>query len=268
MSNENLSFSPQGLMLLKRDEGVVEGLYDDASNFCTSGVGHLVHTKDKWASFLLAAASSNAIWKRLIAASGRTRYPASGNGVQRGLREDQRRRDRSLSSPGARCSGNATGGAMRLARTVGVVLALIGCAPGTPTASPPPVSADQSNDTKTAAPPTVTKPSMATDPCAAERTTLAMESCVGDHLRSVEAEIQAALRRFTGVAVARGGGDVAALVAASQSDWESYRSSQCQLFEKLSEGGSIARVAVAYCRLDLAQARLANLRSLEQSIVD
>jgi GH24 family phage-related lysozyme (muramidase) len=59
MSNENLSFSQQGLILLKRDEGVIEGLYDDDSNYCTSGVGHLVHTKDKWASFLLAAASAD-----------------------------------------------------------------------------------------------------------------------------------------------------------------------------------------------------------------
>jgi GH24 family phage-related lysozyme (muramidase) len=74
MSNANLSFSQQGLILLKRDEGVIEGLYDDASNYCTSGVGHLVHTKDKWASFLLAAVGADAAWKRLIAQSGRTRY--------------------------------------------------------------------------------------------------------------------------------------------------------------------------------------------------
>lgn len=74
MSNANLSFSQQGLILLKRDEGVIEGLYDDDSNYCTSGVGHLVHTKDKWASFLLAAASADSTWKRLVAQSGRTRY--------------------------------------------------------------------------------------------------------------------------------------------------------------------------------------------------
>lgn len=74
MSNANLSFSQQGLTLLKRDEGVIDGLYDDASNYCTSGVGHLVHSKDKWASFLLAAVGADASWKRLIAQSGRTRY--------------------------------------------------------------------------------------------------------------------------------------------------------------------------------------------------
>jgi GH24 family phage-related lysozyme (muramidase) len=74
MSNENLSFSPQGLLLLKRDEGVIDGLYDDDSGYCTSGVGHLVHVKDKWASFLLAAATADATWQRLIGKSGRTRY--------------------------------------------------------------------------------------------------------------------------------------------------------------------------------------------------
>jgi hypothetical protein len=45
MSNANLSFNQQGLILLKRDEGVIEGLYDDDSDYCTSGVGHLVHTQ-------------------------------------------------------------------------------------------------------------------------------------------------------------------------------------------------------------------------------
>jgi uncharacterized protein YecT (DUF1311 family) len=149
-----------------------------------------------------------------------------------------------------------------------MLLALTGCAPRTPTASPRTVSAEPSPDTRATAPSTVSEPSRATDACAAERTTLAMESCVAERLRRIEAEIQAALTRFTGASAARGVSDAAALVAASQTDWERYRSSQCQLFEKLSEGGSIARVAVAYCRLDLAQARLANLRSLEQSLVE
>jgi lysozyme len=74
MSNESLSFSQQGLNHLKRDEGAIEGLYDDASNYCTSGIGHLVHPKDKWPSFLLAAANADATWKRLLASSARTRY--------------------------------------------------------------------------------------------------------------------------------------------------------------------------------------------------
>jgi uncharacterized protein YecT (DUF1311 family) len=91
-----------------------------------------------------------------------------------------------------------------------------------------------------------------------------MESCVTEHVQRVEADIRAALTRFTTVLNARGIRDAAKLVAASQTDWEGYRSSQCQLYDKLSEGGSIARVAVAYCRRDLADARLIDLRSLEQ----
>jgi uncharacterized protein YecT (DUF1311 family) len=91
---------------------------------------------------------------------------------------------------------------------------------------------------------------------------------VTEHVQRVEADIRAALTRFTTVLNARGIPDASQLVAATQTDWEGYRSSQCQLFEKLSEGGSIARVAVAYCRRDLAEARSADLQSLEQSVVE
>ena len=74
MSNESLSFSRQGIVQLKREEGVIDGLYDDASGYCTSGVGHLVHKRDKWPSFLLAAVRQNATWKKLVIQSGRTAY--------------------------------------------------------------------------------------------------------------------------------------------------------------------------------------------------
>lgn len=74
MSNANLTFSQQGLALLRRDEGVIEGLYNDDSNHCTSGVGHLVHPNDKWASFLMLAVSADATWKRLLSQSGPTQY--------------------------------------------------------------------------------------------------------------------------------------------------------------------------------------------------
>lgn len=59
-------------------------------------------------------------------------------------------------SPDGIAGGSTTGDAMRLARTLGLE------------ATPAP------------------------DPCAAERTTLAMESCVTEHVRRVEADIRAA----------------------------------------------------------------------------
>src|SRR5438132_131548 len=104
---------------------------------------------------------------------------------------------------------------MRLANTMGMALALFGCAPGTPPANPPPVTVVSPNDVK-AATSTAKEPSTATDPCAAERTTLAIESCVAEQLRLIESDIQAALTRFARVFSARGVGDAAALVAASQ----------------------------------------------------
>lgn len=66
MANSSLFLSTEGLSSIKEDEGVINGLYDDPSGYCTSGVGHLVHTADKWKCFLLAAASDADTWKKLV----------------------------------------------------------------------------------------------------------------------------------------------------------------------------------------------------------
>jgi len=71
----SLTMSAAGLTALTKDEGSVDGLYDDPSGYCTYGVGHLVHTTDKWSSFLLAAAQANATWKaKLLTAYGTVTY--------------------------------------------------------------------------------------------------------------------------------------------------------------------------------------------------
>jgi hypothetical protein len=67
MSNVPFTVSPQGIQQLKKDEGSIDGVYDDPSGYCTSGVGHLVHKTDKWPSFLLAAVRQNPIWKKRVA---------------------------------------------------------------------------------------------------------------------------------------------------------------------------------------------------------
>jgi GH24 family phage-related lysozyme (muramidase) len=59
----SLTTSTAGVTALTKDEGSVDGLYDDPSGFATYGVGHLVHTTDKWGSFLLAAAKAKDTWK-------------------------------------------------------------------------------------------------------------------------------------------------------------------------------------------------------------
>jgi hypothetical protein len=61
-----LSLSAEGLARLKQDEGVIDGLYDDPSGYCTSGVGHLVHQTDKWGCFLLQAASGDDEFKKSV----------------------------------------------------------------------------------------------------------------------------------------------------------------------------------------------------------
>jgi GH24 family phage-related lysozyme (muramidase) len=61
--NASLTLSATGLAELKADEGSIDGIYDDPSGYCTYGVGHLVHAKDKWGCFLLKAASDDDTWK-------------------------------------------------------------------------------------------------------------------------------------------------------------------------------------------------------------
>jgi GH24 family phage-related lysozyme (muramidase) len=54
--------SEEGLAKLMKHEALIDGLYEDQVGFCTYGVGHLVH-KDKWPSFVLAAAATDERWK-------------------------------------------------------------------------------------------------------------------------------------------------------------------------------------------------------------
>lgn len=152
-------------------------------------------------------------------------------------------------------------------RTASFVLAAaVGCTAAPP--APPLASSNASDRDTTSSVPPRTVSAADGDPCAAERTTLGIETCITERRRQIEANIQAAVARSSGVLTARGVGDGAALVDASQKDWERYRESQCRLHEKLAEGGSIGRIAVAYCRHDLARSRLADLTLLEQSVVE
>jgi GH24 family phage-related lysozyme (muramidase) len=57
----SLTMSASGLTDLTKDEGSVDGLYDDPSGYATFGVGHLVHS-DKASGFFLAAAKANTTW--------------------------------------------------------------------------------------------------------------------------------------------------------------------------------------------------------------
>lgn len=67
MANQDLVMSNDGLQKLKDDEGVIGGLYDDPSGYCTFGVGHLVHQSDKWPCFLMSVASADDVWSKNVA---------------------------------------------------------------------------------------------------------------------------------------------------------------------------------------------------------
>jgi lysozyme len=50
----------------KKSEGIIDGLYDDQSGYCTFGVGHLVHQRHKWKCFLLETAAADEAWKKYV----------------------------------------------------------------------------------------------------------------------------------------------------------------------------------------------------------
>ena len=67
MSSATLTMSDTGLTFLKNEEGVIEGLYDDPSGYCTYGIGYLVH---KQHSYLLKAAGSSPTYRHTSRSSG------------------------------------------------------------------------------------------------------------------------------------------------------------------------------------------------------
>lgn len=67
MPNETMFLSAQGLKLLRQEEAAIDGLYDDPSDYCTFGVGHLVHPSSKWSCFLLESAGGDELFKAFIA---------------------------------------------------------------------------------------------------------------------------------------------------------------------------------------------------------
>ena len=66
MADNKLTLSDNGIAKLKEYEAVIDGLYDDSSEYCTFGIGHLVHPADKWKCFLLEAAKADDTWKAKV----------------------------------------------------------------------------------------------------------------------------------------------------------------------------------------------------------
>jgi lysozyme len=59
VATNSLKMSKDGIDKLEVREALVDGLYDDSSGYGTYGVGHLVHSSDKWKSLLLDSAESD-----------------------------------------------------------------------------------------------------------------------------------------------------------------------------------------------------------------
>lgn len=62
----SFTMSAPGRAALTKEEASIDGLYNDQKGYCTFGIGHLVHTVDKWGSFLLTAAQTSDPWKKKL----------------------------------------------------------------------------------------------------------------------------------------------------------------------------------------------------------
>jgi uncharacterized protein YecT (DUF1311 family) len=83
-----------------------------------------------------------------------------------------------------------------------------------------------------------------------------METCFERRTQAVDRDIAAAVRRIGSARSAA----AARRLRASQRAWLAYRRSECRSRADRYEGGSLAAVEAAACRLDLGRARLAALR--------
>ena len=86
-------------------------------------------------------------------------------------------------------------------------------------------------------------------------TTSAMQACITAELKRLTGLMNSAYKSLSGTA----GVDKAAL-AASQSKWLAFRSSDCKFAGTLNAGGSLQSIDVGTCTVDLTSARLAELR--------
>jgi len=107
-----------------------------------------------------------------------------------------------------------------------------------------------------------------TSPCESEPTTLAIESCVGQELEALEADLDKAFKDLDRKLRIRDSPDAVSALISSQSDWEKFRDSHCGLPALIAGGGSLSGVDSTFCRRDLTAQRLEQIRALQQSIVE
>ena len=103
--------------------------------------------------------------------------------------------------------------------------------------------------------------------CEAGRTTLDVESCVGQEFGELEADLDKSLRDLEQTLRSRGTPEAASALISSQLDWEKFRDSHCALPEVIAGGGSLSGVDSANCRRDVTAQRLGQVRALLQGIM-
>jgi uncharacterized protein YecT (DUF1311 family) len=104
--------------------------------------------------------------------------------------------------------------------------------------------------------------------CGAGQTTLAVESCVGQELEALEADLKKTLEDLEQKLHGRESLDAESGLRSSQAAWEKFRDSHCGLPALIAGGGSLSGVDATFCRRDLTAQRLEQIRALLQGIVE
>ena len=114
-------------------------------------------------------------------------------------------------------------------------------------------------------PATIQKPAAAEEPCASATTQAEMTRCWGEAAAAAEERSAAAYQKLSAWLRERQQDNVTTMFRETQARWEAYRDMQCASVAAVFEGGSIADLQTAQCRLRLAEGRT---RDLETVMID
>jgi uncharacterized protein YecT (DUF1311 family) len=96
-------------------------------------------------------------------------------------------------------------------------------------------------------------------PCAAADSQAAMTRCWGEEATAAEQHSTATYEKVLNWLQERQQDDVVKLFRETQARWESFRNAHCDSIAAVYDGGSIAGLQQAQCRLRLAEARTREL---------
>jgi uncharacterized protein YecT (DUF1311 family) len=90
-------------------------------------------------------------------------------------------------------------------------------------------------------------------------TTAAMQACISAEIKRLSGQLASAYKKLLGTANVN-----TSALAAAQSRWIAFRTSDCKFAGTLNAGGSLQAIDVGTCTVDLTSARLAEIRVFQK----